>query len=75
MSDLQQFLDFLETRMATHEGGAGAISISWDDATRDWIISQRNLSKKFNNQETLGCSRYLKRAIELAVTGKIYDEE
>jgi hypothetical protein len=73
MSDLQQFLNFLESRMAIHEGGAGTISISWDDATRDWIISQKNLFK--NGSETLGCSRYLKRAIELAISGKIYEED
>jgi hypothetical protein len=74
MNEFQQFLNFIETRMATHEGGAGAISISWDDATRDWIISQQQLGKSGRN-ETLGCSRNLKRAIELAVTGKIYDED
>lgn len=73
MDQFQQFLDFLHTRLAVHEGGAGAISISWDDATRDYLICQQKLFK--GGSETLGCSRSLKQAIELAVSGKVYNEE
>jgi len=66
------FIKFIEKRLAVGEGGDGDIRIGWDDATRDYIITQKNLNT--NNHEILGCSRSLRRAIELAITGKKYDE-
>lgn len=68
-----QFVVFIEERLATGEGGAGTIHISWDDATRDYIISQQRFDQ-FRTNEILGCSKYLESAIELAITGKVYDE-
>jgi hypothetical protein len=69
--DLDDLVTFIEERLAAHEGGAGDIRIGYDDATFDYVISQRNLTTK--SDETLGCSRSLWRAIELAVTRKRYD--
>lgn len=66
----EAFIKFIEARLAAHEGGAGSIVISWDDATFDYIISQKNFQ---GSSETLGCSRSLNRAVELAISGKKYD--
>jgi hypothetical protein len=68
---MKEFLDWVEGRLATHEGGAGNISIGWDDATRDYIISQRKIFSY--DYKVLGCSRSLGRAIELAISGKVFD--
>lgn len=67
----KKIINFLHERLAAHEGGAGSITIGYDDATFDYIISQKNLSTKQN--ETLGCSRSLNRAFELAISGEKYD--
>ncbi len=67
MSDdrFTDFINFLEERLAAHEGGAGSVYISWDDATRDYIISQKRING--GGSDMLGCSRSLRKAIQLAV--------
>ncbi len=65
------FLDFVQERLAAHEGGAGDVRIGYDDATFDYVIIQRKSST--GSDEILGCSRSLRRAIELAVSGKKFD--
>lgn len=77
MSELtnKHILNFLEERLCIHEGGNPPIIISWDDATRDYIISQKNGYGPTASQQTLGCSKSLFRAFELAISGKVYDEE
>lgn len=70
---IDEFLSFLEERLAAHEGGAGSLHISYDDATFSYIISQTKMDK-FRTNETLGCSRFLSRAIELAISGKKYED-
>ena len=67
----KDFIDFIEERLAVHEGGAGSISVGWDDATRDYLVCQHNLTSK--RDEILGCSHSLGRAIELAISGKKFD--
>ena len=66
-----EILKFLEERLAAHEGGAGSVSIGYDDATFNYVITQKNLSTK--NNEVLGCSRSLSRAFKLAISGEKYD--
>jgi hypothetical protein len=66
---MKEFLDWIESRLVTGEGGAGNIRIGWDDATRDYLITQT----LYVGFETLGCSKSLERAIELAISGKVYD--
>lgn len=68
---MKEFLAWIEERLATHEGGAGDIIIGWDDATRDYYVIQKSIMKQ--DRKTLGCSRSLGRAIELAMSGKVYD--
>lgn len=67
-------VDFIMGRLAAHEGGAPSLVISFDDATFDYIISQRKGFSKEAPNETLGCSRSLTRAFELAESGQKYDE-
>lgn len=76
---MKEFLAWIEERLATGEGGAPSVEIGWDDATRDYLIVQKFPRKyvdgKFVSQgkEILGCSRSLGRAVELAISGKVYD--
>ncbi len=77
--DDKTILQFLEERLAAHEGGAGSVSIGYDDATFDYVITQRKLfSAKperdvAGSGEVLGCSRSLERAFALAISGEKYD--
>lgn len=77
MSELtnKHILDFLEEHLSIHDGGNPPIIISWDDATRDYSISQKNGYGPAASMKTLGCSKSLFRAFELAISGKVYDEE
>lgn len=77
MSELtnKHILDFLEERLSIHDGGNPPITISWDDATRDYIISQKNGYGQAASKQTLGCSKSLFRAFKLAISGKVYDPE
>ncbi len=67
-------LDFLQVRLAAHEGGAPAVHIGYDDATFCFVITQRKGFSKDAHSETLGCSRSLTHAFKLAISGKVYDE-
>ncbi len=62
---------FIEERLAAHEGGAADVRFGYDDATFDYVITQKN--SRTQNYDILGCSRDLKRAIELAISGKRFD--
>lgn len=70
----KHILDFLEEHLCIHEGGNPPITIHWDDATGDYIISQCEGYGDCKNSKTLGCSKSLFRAFELAISGKIYDD-
>lgn len=67
----EQLIHWIQERLAVQEGGEGTIHISWDDATRDYIISQTRISS--GKSETLGCSRSIRGAIFNALTGKVYE--
>jgi hypothetical protein len=68
------FIEFLHNRLAAHEGGAGSIHIGYDDATREYVISQKSLYGT-RQDVVLGCASSLVRAIDLAVAGKeAFDE-
>lgn len=70
---MSEILNFLQDRLAAHEGGAPSISIGYDDATFNYIISQKKGFRKEAPNKILGCSRSLTRAFELAISGQVYD--
>ncbi len=70
-NDIQQFL---EERICAHEGGGPPVVIGYDDATFCYLITQNKGFGKDATNETLGCSRSLGRAFELAISGKVYEE-
>lgn len=68
---MKEFIAWLEERLATGEGGNPPVYIGWDDATRNYVISQHDFSK--GSSKMLSCSKSLGKAVELAVSGKVFD--
>lgn len=76
MNDLLYAIDiiqFLKKRLAAYEGGAPSVHISYDDATYNYVISQKTRFDNKADNEILGCSRSLTKAFELAITEKVYE--
>lgn len=70
--DIDKLIEFFEERLAAHEGGAGSIHISYDDATFHYVITQTKMDH-FRTNEILSSSGSLRRALELAISGKRFD--
>ncbi len=70
----EDIVSFLNERLAAHEGGAPSISIGYDDATFNYVISQKKGFSKEAPNETLGCARSIGHAFALAISGRVYDE-
>ena len=68
---MDSLIAFIEEHLVAYEGGASDIRFGYDDVTFDYVIMQKNQSTK--SDEILGCSHFLTRAIELAISGKRYD--
>ena len=72
--DINDVLHFIRERLRAGEGGAPSVRIVYDDATSDYLIVQRDGFGNNKQDLTLGCSRSLARAFELAVSGEVYDK-